>query len=267
MLDAMAIIIALGLWLEFTACSFIFTCRELHHHQIELLHTLGPLIELLYWRVSLGCYAMPRLRGTPRRGAAWQAAKSRRNRQKLFERAMAIAARRRRRWGWAVIEEESPGEEQVTPPELNFASEHFNPASTSAGASGQSNCANSGQDEPYSPCFIEEEPPPEPSRPDQGEPTRPDHGEHRQTTQEDIDPAQAHPAAVDSLSLIFDVRQVLDDLVFRIERLERRMDLFFAAHSRATQKKQCPTCARPYAFPARWRHTEAAEIYMDAKVP
>jgi hypothetical protein len=168
---------------------------------------------------------------------------------------MAIAARQRRRRGWAVIEEESPGAEQVIPPEPNFASEHFNPASTSAVASGQSNYATSGQDEPYSPCFIEEEPPSEPTRPDQGEPT----------AKEDTDPA--HPAAGDSLSLIFDVRHLLDDLVFRMERLEQRMDLFFAAHSRATQKKQCPTCARPYAFPARWRHTEAAEMYMDAKVP
>jgi hypothetical protein len=29
-----------------------------------------------------------------------------------------------------MIEEEIPGEEQVTPPELNFASAHFDPAST-----------------------------------------------------------------------------------------------------------------------------------------
>jgi hypothetical protein len=40
--------------------------------------------------------AMPRIRGTPRRAAAWYAAESRRRQKKEFERAMAIVARRRR---------------------------------------------------------------------------------------------------------------------------------------------------------------------------
>jgi hypothetical protein len=39
---------------------------------------------------------MPRLRGTPRRGAAWYAAKSRRQRKQTFEAALAIARRRRK---------------------------------------------------------------------------------------------------------------------------------------------------------------------------
>jgi hypothetical protein len=38
--------------------------------------------------------------------------------------------------------------------------------------------------------------------------------------------------------------------------MDHRLDMFFAAHSRASTKKQCPTCARPYSFPARWKHAE-----------
>ena len=264
MLDAMAVIIALGILFGFIARRFISACRERlghsvsqplwHHHQI----THSPLAEPLHLLALPRRFAMPRLKGTPRRGAAWQAAKSRRKRQVMFEKSMAIAARRRRTRGWAIIEEEIPDEGQDAPPALNFVSAHFDQANTLAGASGRSNRDDSGKDEPYSPCYIAEEPPPEP--------TRPDHGEHRQKANAGTNPAQSHPAAGDYLSLIFDVRHLLDDLVFRTGRLEQRMDLFFAAHSRATQKKQCPTCARPYAFPARWRHTEAADIHMDSKV-
>jgi hypothetical protein len=55
---------------------------------------------------------MPRIRGTPRRGAAWYTAESRRKRKAEFEKAMAIAARRRREKPrtppMAVVEEEIP---------------------------------------------------------------------------------------------------------------------------------------------------------------
>jgi hypothetical protein len=65
---------------------------------------------------------MPRLRGTPRRGAAWYAAKSRRKRKEAFEKAMAIAARRRRSRGKAIVEEAPPDERQENPPEYTWFS-------------------------------------------------------------------------------------------------------------------------------------------------
>ena len=58
------------------------------------------------------------------------------------------------------------------------------------------------------------------------------------------------------LNLVFEIRNKLDDQIFRLERMDQWMDMFFAAHSRASAKKQCPTCARTYTFPARWRHSE-----------
>jgi hypothetical protein len=140
------------------------------HHQFT--HDL--LTEPLYLFALPRCFVMPRLRGTPRRGAAWHAAKSRRKRQETFEKAMAVAARRRRMRGWAIIEEEIPGAEQDNPPVLTLFTvpEHRNPCSqfdqdsTPAEASGRRNHDDSGKEEPYSPCYIVEEPPPEPTRPD-----------------------------------------------------------------------------------------------------
>jgi hypothetical protein len=60
----------------------------------------------------------------------------------------------------------------------------------------------------------------------------------------------------DYLNLVFDIRSKMDDQIFRLAQIDQRLDMFFAAHSRASSKKQCPTCARTYTFPARWRHSE-----------
>ena len=195
--------------------------------------------------------AMPRLRGTPRRGAAWYAAKSRRQRKEAFEKAIAIAARRRRSRGKAIIEEAPPDERQENllaytwfsvPGQWNSGLNDG--ADSTVGAT--EGLGHADNEAPYVPCFVEEEAPPEPNHPD---------------------PApQSSPPHADYLSLLFEVRHLLADQVFRIERLEQRMDLFFAAHSRATSKKQCPTCARVYVFPARWRHTEAAEALLGSEV-
>jgi hypothetical protein len=209
---------------------------------------------------------MPRLRGTPRRGAAWYAAKSQRKRKETIEKALAVVARRRRMRGRAIVEEEIPGDEQDNPPVFTLftAPEHRNPRSqlgqdsTIAEASGSRHHNDGGKEEPYSPCYVKEEPPPEPPRADEGD--------KRQDAKAEASPEQPPSAAGDYLSLFFEVRHLLEDQVFRTGRLEQRIDMFFAAHSRATLKKQCPTCARPYAFPARWRHTEAADIHMDSKV-
>jgi hypothetical protein len=195
--------------------------------------------------------AMPRLRGTPRRGAAWYAAKSRRKRKEAFEKAMVIAARRRRSRGKAIVEEAPPDARQENPPEYTWFSVpgHWNSrlyvgADSTTGTAGVQGHADN--EAPYTPCYVEEEAPPEHNQPDPA--------------------TQSSPPHADYLSLLFEVRHLLADQVFRIERLEQRMDLFFAAHSRATPKKQCPTCARVYVFPARWRHTEAADALLGSEV-
>ena len=71
--------------------------------------------------------------------------------------------------------------------------------------------------------------------------------------------SQEQPPAAnwDLLNLIFDIRGKMDDQIFRLAQIDQRLDMFFAAHSRATSKKQCPTCAHTYMFPTRWRHSDA----------
>jgi hypothetical protein len=114
--------------------------------------------------------------------------------------------------------------------------------------------------ETYSPCYIQEEAPPEPTI--DGETTGRARQENRKATAEtnasEETDSRDQPPAVDwvYLDLVFEIREKLEDLDFRLGRMDQRLDMFFAAHSRASAKKQCPTCARPYSFPARWRHSE-----------
>jgi len=306
----MAVVIELSILLGLLACIPPPGCRELpnipvlqqHRNRRELAFE-GLVRPLRLAALSL-CTAMPRLRGTPRRGAAWHAAKSRRQRKEKFDRAIAIATRRRRARGMAIIEEELPTDSIERPPTRTLLSvttewhlcTHSVLNSTPGMASGTSSQGDTGEEEPYTPCYIEEEVPPKPtgadtadkeqgatadnalgmargtgSQDDTGneEPYSPCYIEEEvppALTEEDradnargatADSTSAQPLSVEGgyLNLIFEVRNLLADQTFRIERLEQRLDMFFAAHSRATQKKQCPTCARAYAFPTRWRHT------------
>lgn len=181
-----------------------------------------------------------------------------------------MAARRRRERPrtppMAVVEEEIPEGGLESPPEhtLFMVPENWNPrsnfglVSTPQMASGPRNQGDNSMERPYSTCYVEEEAPPEPTR-----------GAARYKTQgvtAATSPEQ--PPSVDGgyLNLIFDMRNLLEDQVFRIARLEQRLDMFFAAHSRATPKKQCPTCARAYAFPARWRHTAVDDTHPGSEV-
>jgi hypothetical protein len=209
---------------------------------------------------------MPRIRGTPRRGAAWYTAESRRKRKAAFEKAMAIAARRRREKPrtppMAVVEEEIPEGGLESPPEhtLFMVPDNWNPRSnfglvrTQQMVSGTRTQGDSSTERPYSPCYVEEEVPPEATRGAAGYKTQ--------------GAAMEQPPLVDAsyINLIFDMRNLVEDQIFRMARLEQRLDMFFAAHSRATPKKQCPTCARPYAFPARWRHTAVDDTHPGSEV-
>jgi hypothetical protein len=55
------------------------------------------------------------------------------------------------------------------------------------------------------------------------------------------------------LPLIFEMRSMLDDLAFQLDRVDQRIDMLFVALSKSTPKKHWPTCAQVYAIPAGWR--------------
>lgn len=208
---------------------------------------------------------MPRLRGTPRRGAAWYAAKSRRKRKQTFEAALAIARRRRKAKPhtppMAYVVEEIPegGIPDSIPEHLLFTvPENWNP-STDLGQGRQTSSvgekvALKGDDTegPQFTCYIEEELPSAAC----GEATMdtPPGGDRDSTKSY----SQERPPSPswERLNLIFEIRSALDDQTFRLTRIEQRLNMYFAAHSRTHPRRQCPTCARPYAFPAGWKQTE-----------
>jgi hypothetical protein len=162
----------------------------------------------------------------------------------------------------AVVEEEIPEGGLASPPEhtLFMVPENWNPRSTfgligtQQAASGMRTQGDSSTERPYSPCYVEEEVPPDATRGAAG----------YQKQGADME----QPPLVDAsyINLIFDMRNLIEDQNFRMARLEQRLDMFYAAHSRATPKKQCPTCARPYAFPARWRHTAVDDTHPGSEV-
>jgi hypothetical protein len=225
-------------------------------------------------RTSHCALAMPRLRGKSCRGAAWYAAVSQRKRKAQIEAAMVIVARwrknRPRMPPMVYVEEVVPEGGLPSPPEnLFMVPENWNPSMSFDSHNTQqptSNVLDPVTDStmaPYSPCFIKEEAPPEHTT-DAEDPGCARH-ENRTSEAEAIaskDFMGSHhseqPPAADwgYLNLVFEIRDKLDDQIFRLGRMDQRLDMFFAAHSRAASKKQCPTCARPYSFPARWRHTE-----------
>jgi hypothetical protein len=88
-----------------------------------------------------------------------------------------------------------------------------------------------------------------------------------------------HPTSVDShwqeqplftdsgyLALIFELRSLMDDQVFRLARIDQRLDMLFAAHSRTLPQRQCPTCAQTYVLPAGWRQHGDEEKRTGKKV-
>jgi hypothetical protein len=157
----------------------------------------------------------------------------------------------------------SPPENLFMVPENWHPSTSFDSYSTRQPASNVFDPATDSTAAPYSPCYIKEEAPPEPTV-DAEDTDRARH-ENRtpaaETTASEDFMGSNHsdqPPSADwvCLNLVFEIREKLDDQIFRLGRMDQRLDMFFAAHSRASSKKQCPTCARPYSFPARWRHSE-----------
>jgi hypothetical protein len=55
-----------------------------------------------------------------------------------------------------------------------------------------------------------------------------------------------HP---EHLNLIFEVHNLVEDQIFRVVRVSQRLDMLYAAYSKATPRCQCPTCAQPFVLP------------------
>jgi hypothetical protein len=227
--------------------------------------------------------SMPRARGRPRRGAAWYAADSRRKRQKKFERALALASRRRtrksRRIGtppMAYVEEVTPDEsiqnysenllftvpDNWAPPAC-FGKDAITPAPRPAHGPKDTPAAE------FTSCIVEEEiqegtegnihfttgEPPEEiaqqnrQREHQDEPDARMKAPLSSIPQDLQDqPPLLHP---EHLELIFEVRSMVDDQIFRAIRINQRLDMIYAAYSSTTPRHQCPTCAQVYAIPVR----------------
>jgi hypothetical protein len=249
----------------------------------SLLSTTSPTLSsnptpigrswIIHWNLT-----MPRIRGKLRRGAVWYTTESRRKRKENFEKAMAMAARRRRERPrtppMAVVKEVIPEGGLESPPEhtLFMVPENWNPRSHFGSvsipqtASGTRNHRDISVERYYSPCYVEEEVPPEPTRGAEGHKTQ----EAKAATSEEFMDSHRpeQPPSVDwgYLNLVFEMRNLLEDQVFCIARLEQRLNMFFAAHSRATPKKQCPTCSRAYSFLARWRHSAVDDNHPGSEV-
>jgi hypothetical protein len=117
---------------------------------------------------------MPRARGRPRRGATWYTFESRRQRQKKFEKAMALASTRRTRKPgrprtppMAYVEEITPDEAMQNYPEhsLFTVPDNWNPhtdfgneAKTPATEISHGHRANHPAEE-FTTCYVEEEVP------------------------------------------------------------------------------------------------------------
>jgi hypothetical protein len=168
--------------------------------------------------------AMPRARGKPRRGAAWYTVESRRQRKQNFERVIAMVTRRRkekpRTPPMAYVEEVILEEGLPSIPEhlLFTVPENWNspsdfgldrrPSLASNPAGPSATCI----EEPFPTCYVVEEVPPEPPR----EVTR--DNQQVRSQESSVSHSQEQPFLTDlgCLSLIFEIRSLLDDQIFRL---------------------------------------------------
>jgi hypothetical protein len=236
-------------------------------------------------------FIMPRARGKPRRGAAWYTAESRRQRQKKFEQALALASSRRHRKSgkprmppMAYVEEITLDEamqsylklplftvpDNWNPPTDFGTDDKILPSGKPLGSSATRPA------EEFTTCYVEEETlscAKGKNDPPTGAPleeaTQLINRQVHQDSEAHAGEGATGPFPLASaegnwqdqhpftnpgyLALIFDMRSMLDDQIFCIARIDHRLDMLFAAHSRTLPKRQCPTCVQAYAFPAGWR--------------
>jgi len=202
--------------------------------------------------------SMPRVRGKPRRGAGWYAAESRRKRHRKFERAMIMAKYRRRQVNTVEILPPKTFVEEVPnmelPPDFSESKmftvpDNWNPPTCIAEAEASPCSRNTSGpcetiDEEATTCLVEEEPP---TSTTESQPTREQLG-HKET----YDKSQTLPSTPllhpKHLQLIFEFRSLVDDHIFRADCVSQCLDMFYAAYSSATPRRQCLTCAQPYVI-------------------
>jgi len=206
---------------------------------------------------------MPRLRGTPRRGAAWYRAASRRKYLQRFEKVLALASKRRkrraRRSAMAMVE----------PPPVAHHAEHTEQKET---LQRQPNAAG---EEHYPNCIIEEEIP-QSTTTEQGTkkdtPPPAQEGTGADIAQQSTADTEGQPDKAVSVkeetmspatgeeyehpSLVFELRSMLEDLNFRVASTNQRIDMLLSALSTTAPKQQCPTCAKEFWIPAGWRQAD-----------
>jgi hypothetical protein len=244
---------------------------------------------------------MPRARGKPRRGAAWYSFESRRQRQKKFEKALALASSRRNRKSgrprtppMAYVEEITLDEAMQSHPEhpLFTVPDNWNPHTDfgnedkiPAPGIPRGHRATHPAEE-FTTCYVEEEvsccanaktDPPSGAPPEEA--TQSNKRQAHQVSEANEGEGANHAqwpfplASVEGnwkdqppftnpgyLALIFEMRSMLDDQIFRTVQINQRLDMLYAAHSRTLPRRQCPTCAQAYAIPAGWRkHGEEDE--------
>ena len=69
----------------------------------------------------------------------------------------------------------------------------------------------------------------------------------------------------EQLQLIFEVRSLVDDQIFRAVCVSQRLDMLYAAYSNVTPKCQCPTCAQSFAIPISEEEAKDANGSADVK--
>jgi hypothetical protein len=115
----------------------------------------------------------------------------------------------------------------------------------------------------YPPCIVEEEQPPAEAnkqKEDKSTPPRPPEDSNAHTAKNPGARTPSDKERMDHdtlpnvwhLSLVFELRSLLDDLAFRISQMDQCIDMLFAAFSKNAPKKQCPTCAQEYLIPVGW---------------
>jgi hypothetical protein len=55
----------------------------------------------------------------------------------------------------------------------------------------------------------------------------------------------------EQLQLIFELRELAEDQIFRAVCTSQRLDMLYVAYSNASPKRLCSTCTQPFVIPAR----------------
>jgi hypothetical protein len=254
--------IKLSTLMFFSALGYVFYSRAGYGYVYDFYASLPQPAQHCRAGGFTFAFTMPRIRGQPRRGAGWYAAESQRKRHQKFTRAIRVARKKCRASATATpspprtyVEEDlsimllvdfSESQMFVFPdnwdPPTCFG---HSPIALTSGNLPQPSTALS---ETYAASLVEEETPdcitgeqehgtpldsktmgPEPSQ-DGMEPER----------SSPPSPPLLHP---EHLKLIFEVRSLVDDQAFRAMRVSQRLDMLYAAYSKATPRRQCPTCA------------------------